>query len=320
MQPHIALSLINRLQFCRANFKLIHSAMKTEYLERTNRIATDNISSAQQVLKATLDLLFDFYKENCESENFVRELKSISTALSNAQSQMSALSNICKLVISASDKLDPEEVGPYIDVLRHKVSEASSRAAGEATKLIANGKSYATLSLSEFVIKSFEQAANENKHVTIYVMESRPLFEGRQTARALKKMGHRPVLVSDASIGYFIGEIESAFVGADAILADGTLVNKIGSYPLAASCADAKKSFYAVTSVLKYDSEKNIDSFVNKEEGAHEIFANPEFEVRNFYFDKIKAELVTALITEVGSLSPVSGLDELNAAMRELYA
>ena len=293
--------------------------MKTEYLDRANRIATDNISSAQQILKDTLDLLFDFCVTNCETANFVQELKSISTALSNAQSQMSALSNICRLVISASDKLDAEEVALYIDVLRQKVGESSSRTASEAAKLIVNGKSYATLSQSEFVIKAFERAANENKAAVVYVMESRPLFEGRQTARALRKMGHRPILVSDAAIGFFINEIDSAFVGADAILADGTLVNKIGSYALAAACAVAKKNFYAVTSVLKYDSEKNVGGFVNKEEGAHEIFANPEFEVGNFYFDKVGAELITALVTEVGSFPPLSELERLNVAMRELY-
>ncbi|MCL4509456.1 MAG: hypothetical protein M1470_00045 [Bacteroidetes bacterium] len=293
--------------------------MNIEYLDRANRIATDNISSAQQILKDTLDLLFDFCVTNFEAENFVRELLSISTALSNAQSQMSALSNICRLVISASGKVTPGEMALYIDALRQKAGEASSKTASEATKLIANGKTYATLSQSEFVIKSFERAANENKTATVYVMESRPLFEGRQTARALKKMGHRPILVSDAAIGFFINEIDSAFVGADAILADGTLVNKIGSYALAAACAIAKKNFYAVTSVLKYDSEKNIAGFINKEEGAHEIFANPEFEVRNFYFDKVNAELVTALVTEVGSFSPLSGLEALNAAMRKMY-
>ncbi len=293
--------------------------MKTEFLERANRIATDNVSSAQQVLKDTLNLLYDFSMENCRSEEFIRELKSLSTGLSNAQSQMSAMSNICRLVIAASDKLKPEEMCPYLDVLLRKVGEASSRAAEHASKLISDLGNYATLSQSEFVLKAFELAAEQGKSATLYVMESRPLFEGRQTARALKKMGHRPILVSDASIGSFITSIDSAFVGADAILADGTVINKIGSYALAAACAIARKNFYAITSVLKYDPGKSADTFVNKEESAHEIFANPEFEVRNFYFDKVESGLVTALTTEIGSVSPATEIGRLDAAMRETY-
>ncbi|MCL5267073.1 MAG: hypothetical protein M1469_03085 [Bacteroidetes bacterium] len=293
--------------------------MKTEYLERANRIATDNVSSAQQVLKDTLGLLYDFSMENCETESFVRELKSLATNLSNAQSQMSALSNICRLVVSAPDKLKPEEMCPYLDALLRRVGDASSKTAEHALRLITDDGLYATLSQSEFVLKSFELAADQGKIATVYVMESRPLFEGRQTARALKKMGHRPILVSDASIGAFITFIDSAFVGADAILSDGTLINKIGSYSLAAACAVSKKKFYAVTSVLKYDSEKSANTFINKEESTHEIFANPELEVRNFYFDKVDGGLVTALITEIGMVSPVSEIGKLNAAMREMY-
>ncbi len=280
----------------------------------------DNISSAQQILKDTLDLLFDFSSNNNGTANFVAALKSLSTAMSNAQPQMSALSNICRIVISASDRLKPDKVGPYLDALRKKVDEASSKTASEASKFISNGKCYATLSQSEFVIKSFEQATLEKKFATVYVMESRPLFEGRQTARVLKKMGHRSILVSDASIGFFINEIDSAFVGADSILSDGTLVNKIGSYPLAACCAANKKNFYVVTSVLKYDPERTVNNFVNKAESAHEIFANSEFEVKNFYFDKVNLEFITAIITEVGSVLPHSVFDKLNSAMSETYS
>ncbi len=307
-------------------FKLSYNLMKPEYLERANHIATDNISSAQQILRDTLDLLFDFSSVNHGTPDYTTELNSLSTTLSNAQSQMSALSNICKLVVSSSNRLKPGEIGQYLDMLRKKVAEASSKTAAQAGKLISGGRSYATLSQSEFVLRTFEHAANERKFATVFVMESRPLFEGRQTARALAKMGHHSILLSDASIGVFIDSIDSAFVGADSILSDGTIINKIGSYPLALACAVNKKKFCVVTSVLKYDAEKTAANFINKEESAHEIFANPGFsgsgssvEVRNFYFDKVEADFVTEFITEVGSVSPGKGLEKLGAAMRELY-
>jgi translation initiation factor 2B subunit (eIF-2B alpha/beta/delta family) len=293
--------------------------MKPEFLERADRIAADNISSQQQILKDTLDLLSAFSLDDISNTSFVRDLKSLSTAISNAQSQMSAVSNMCRFVISASDRMNHEEICAYLKSLRDKIGIAPSQAARHASGLIANGKNYATISQSEFVLQTFERAAHEGKDATVFVMESRPLFEGRQTARALMKMGHRAVLVSDASIGFFINEIDSALVGADSILSDGTLINKIGSYPLAACCAAAKKNFYTVTSILKYDSEKSPETFINKEESANEIYANPEFEVRNFYFDKVDPEFITAIVTEIGSISPLSGLYELNSMMRELY-
>lgn len=293
--------------------------MKTEYLERANRIATDNISSAQQVLRDTLDLLLDFCDRYSAESDFVRELKSISTTLSNAQAQMAALSNISRLIESASERLSPSEICPYVRVLRQKVGEASSRAAGRASGLVAGGGTYATLSQSEFVMKTFETAATEGRTATIYVMESRPLFEGRQTARALKSMGHHSILVSDAAIGFFIHSLDAAFVGADAVLSDGTVVNKIGSFALAAACSVAGKEFHAITSVLKYDPQKRAVGFLNKEESPHEVFPNPEFEVKNVYFDMVSPRLVTSVVTEAGSLSPLAGLTQLDEAMKELY-
>lgn len=299
--------------------------MKTEYMERANRIATDNVSSANQVLRDMLDLLLDFCSKHSDEEGFISELKSLSTTLSNAQAQMAALSNIGRLIESASGKLAAGQIGSYISVLRQKVGDASARAAQEACGLVTSGKSYATLSQSEFVGKTFQKAADEGRTATVYVMESRPLFEGRQTARALKAMGHEPVLVSDASVGFFIHSIDAAFVGADAVLSDGTLVNKIGSYALAAACSVAGKKFHAVTSVLKFDPSKSAADFLNKEESPHEIYPNPEFEVRNVYFDTVPSRLVTSIVTEAGSMSPLSALEQgtfgakLEAATREIY-
>ncbi len=299
--------------------------MKTEYIERANRIATDNVSSAQQILRDTLDLLLDFCMKHSGEEGFVSELKSISATLSNAQAQMAALSNLVRLVESAAGRLPGAEICTYVNVLRQKVGAASTRAAEEASGLIVPGRSYATLSQSEFVGKAFQKAASDGRTATVYVMESRPLFEGRQTARALKAMGHRSILVSDASVGFFIDSVDAAFVGADAVLADGTLVNKIGSYALAAACSIAGKKFYAVTSVLKFDPSKTAADFRNKEESPHEIYPNPEFEVRNIYFDTIPPGLVTLIATEAGIFTPVSTLSQgtfgagLEAATREIY-
>jgi translation initiation factor 2B subunit (eIF-2B alpha/beta/delta family) len=307
------------LLFYLANSKLIRNLMKTEFLEKADCIAADNVSSSHQILKDTLDLLSAFSGE-CHSEpDFIANLKSLLTAIAAAQSQMSALSNVCGLVISASDHLEPEGVCSYLKNLRNKMETVSSMVASHASGLISDGRMYATISQSEFVLKTFEHASSANRHCTVFVMESRPLFEGRQTAKELTKMGHHAALVSDASIGFFINEIDSAIVGADSILSDGTLINKIGSYSLAACCAAAKKDFYAVTSILKYDSGKTSVDFINKEEDASEIYANTDYEVRNFYFDMLSPEFVTAIVTEAGIVSANKNLANLDSLMHELY-
>ncbi len=300
--------------------------MKTEYLEKAGLIAADNISSAQQILKDLLDLMMSLVTET--GTDYIRDLKDISTSIPKVQSQMSALSNVCKLVLSVSEKLKPDGIYDYLSTLRSKIEEAPARTAGHAFKLIKSGRSYVTLSQSEFVLKTFEKASGENKLATVFVMESRPLFEGRQTARALTKMGHHSILISDSSIGNFLNEIDSAIVGADSILADGTVVNKVGSYPLAVCCSATRKDFYVVTSALKFDPRKKAPDFTNKEENPNEIYAVPEYtndsplwpaEVRNLYFDKVSPDFVTAIVTESGRISPSSARKKLNSLMHQIY-
>jgi translation initiation factor 2B subunit (eIF-2B alpha/beta/delta family) len=293
--------------------------MKQKYVEKVSSIATDNTSSAQQILRDAIDLLVDFAVHNASAVDFTSELKSLCAMMSKAQPQMPALSNICKLVVAASERMDSDALPLYLEALREKISDASSKAAAEACKFILQGRSYATISQSEFVIKSFEFSASQRKFVTVYVMESRPLFEGRQTAKALMKLGHRAILVSDASIGTFIQEIDSAFIGADAILSDGTVVNKVGSYPLALCCDANEKDLYVVTSVLKFSADRTAKDFVNKEESPHEIYANPDFEVKNLYFDLVKPQFFKSVIVEVGSVSLTAELNKLEEVLHSMY-
>ena len=300
--------------------------MDAKFIEKANLIASDNISSSHQILRDMLDVLISFSEQNNSASDFAQDLKSLSSSISESQSQMAALINVCALLHSAADKLGSKEIVSYLRGLRHKVETVSKSVALQAAALIAEGRTYATISQSEFVLKTFEQASLANKLCTVFVMESRPLFEGRQTAKEITKMGHRAVLVSDAAIGSFIDEIDSAFVGADSILSDGTLINKIGTYPLAVCCAAAKKNFYVITSILKYDFGKNAVKFINKKEGAEEIYAGPEtlewtppVEIRNFYFDRVGADLVTMILTEAGNISSSSSLAHLESRISELY-
>ena len=72
--------------------------------------------------------------------------------------------------------------------------------------------------------------------VHVFVDETRPFLQGaRLTAWELQRAGVPLTLITDSMAGYFMrrGEVDCVIVGADRIVANGDVANKIGTYSLA---------------------------------------------------------------------------------------
>lgn len=76
----------------------------------------------------------------------------------------------------------------------------------------------------------------QGKHVHVLVDETRPFLQGaRLTAWELHDAGIAQTLITDNMAGYFMqrGDVDAIIVGADRIVANGDVANKIGTYSLA---------------------------------------------------------------------------------------
>lgn len=166
----------------------------------------------------------------------------------------------------------------------------------------------ATVSYSSTVVSAL---INAGKKFKIYVGESRPLMEGRKTARMLAEHGMDVVLTTDSALGYFINDVDVAIVGADAILADGSFVNKVGTFQLACIAKFLEKQFIVVADSWKFSDDVN---FIGEEHEEYEVISmdDPYYHIvkragvsiRNPYFERIPPELVSYYITEYGIHSP----------------
>ena len=70
----------------------------------------------------------------------------------------------------------------------------------------------------------------------LWVDETRPLLQGaRLTAYEAARAGMAYTLLADNAAGslFAAGEVDAVLIGADRIAADGSVANKVGSYPLA---------------------------------------------------------------------------------------
>ena len=111
----------------------------------------------------------------------------------------------------------------------------------------------------------------------------------------------RPVtLVTDAAVAHVLAEhaVDSVLVGADTILADGSVVNKVGTRGIAIAAAREDVSVYAVAA-----NDKITTGDARFEDGDPEAVYDGDaaIDVANPTFDRTPAESVT-VVTEDGPL------------------
>ncbi len=140
----------------------------------------------------------------------------------------------------------------------------------------------------------------------VFVDETRPLLQGaRLTAWELEAAGIPHTVIADSAAGHLLatGEVDCVLVGADRIAANGDAANKIGTYPLAVLCARHEVPFFVVAPTSTVDLETPSGAGIPIEErDPGEV--SSRFPARNPAFDVTPAELISAIVTELGVQRP----------------
>jgi methylthioribose-1-phosphate isomerase len=158
-------------------------------------------------------------------------------------------------------------------------------------------------------------AHTQGKQIHVLVDETRPFLQGsRLTAWELREAGIQQTLITDNMAGYFMrrGEVDCVIVGADRIVANGDVANKIGTYSLAVLAKAHNIPFYvaAPTSTIdlglasgdKISIEQRDPSEVVQLAG--QSIAPEGVAAAHPAFDVTPHTLVTAIITERGVVEP----------------
>jgi methylthioribose-1-phosphate isomerase len=152
----------------------------------------------------------------------------------------------------------------------------------------------------------------------VYVGETRPLLQGsRLTAWELDGLGVDYRIVVDAAGPGVIAHhlVDAVVVGADRIAANGDVVNKVGTFPLALAAAHAGVAFVVAAPESTVDADTPTGDAVTIElRSEDEVLTFREVSIApegargfNPAFDVTPAELVTALVTERRVVRPGAG-------------
>ncbi|GAA1297323.1 S-methyl-5-thioribose-1-phosphate isomerase [Streptomyces sanglieri] len=165
----------------------------------------------------------------------------------------------------------------------------------------------------------------------LWVDETRPLLQGaRLTAYEAARNGMPYSLLTDNAAGslFAAGEVDAVLIGADRIAADGSVANKVGSYPLAVLAKYHHVPFIVVapTTTVDLGTADGASIIVEQRPGVEVTeLTSPRAGVAgedavglpvapvgtaayNPAFDVTPPELITAIVTEEGAVSPVTGV------------
>ncbi|MFD6531621.1 S-methyl-5-thioribose-1-phosphate isomerase [Streptomyces sp. NPDC060184] len=177
----------------------------------------------------------------------------------------------------------------------------------------------------------------------LWVGETRPLLQGsRLTAYEAARHGMAYQLLTDGAAGslFAAGQVDAVLIGADRIAADGSVANKVGSYPLAVLAQYHHVPFVVVapTTTVDQGAPDGTSIVVERRSGREVTELTPSRSasrggagggtvvaplgtpVYNPAFDVTPPELITAIVTEEGVISPVTraGLAELCARSSQI--
>ena len=187
-------------------------------------------------------------------------------------------------------------------ILVEESGDALVKLVAQAQMLITAGQTIITHSLSSTVLEVFQSLPAG--HIRAIVTESRPLYEGRQVAARLSDWAIFTTLITDAQLGLFVPRADMALIGADSILADGSVINKAGTYILALVAHEHGVPVYVCAESCKrrpsHLPEPELEEMDPAELSPGDTPPGPHVRVRNIYFDRTPARLISGWVDEHG--------------------
>ncbi len=267
-------------------------------------IGSDTRSGAMPLAQRALDaysLLSELSGGQATAEELHRHLEHV-------QPWMAAVINASVMggEIAASGRW--EDLGR----LRDRLATARQEVAHAAMKPLKGCRTLLTISYSTDVFEALRRLQRETPGLKVYVCESRPLREGVALAQSLGKVSVNAELVADAAGPSIVPRCDAVVTGADSLLRDGQLVNKIGTLGLGLACVEFGVPFYALMEVLKVELVDHQISWEEESRDPGEL--STEVKALNFYFERVPVRLVHSLVTDAGVMDTSSIMNRFKRA------
>jgi ribose 1,5-bisphosphate isomerase len=265
--------------------------MDTEVEETVRKIENVEIQGSTGVAEAGVRLLKQLTDEGADEER----VGEVAERLKNARPTEPFLFNCVRVA---------RETGEYDRVLSQIDRQDAIDENG--TPLLEDVEIVYTHCHSSSVTSVLRKVADE-EDFRARVTETRPLYQGRETARELAESGVPVRFYVDSGARIALREADVMMIGADAVLDNGKVINKIGSEMFAEVAGGYDVPVYVVTNSWKYDpmSSFGYETEIEKR-AAEEVWENPPggVDVVNYAFERIAPEKIDGIVSELGVHEP----------------
>lgn len=293
-----------------------HAALPPDLAQAIQRVREDRTHGASWLAREAARALGEASREGVgeNADAQLRHLRAAAHAFAEARPSMAAIANTAARVWAAAGAIPAAPPDARLRAAHAAAQSIQATWAGAAEAILTAARpllagAILTHSRSGTVEEVLSRLAVEAEKKDdgarhAFVTESRPGGEGVSLARTLAAAGWRVTLIADAAVGYFMRQASVVVLGADSVREEGSVINKIGSYPTALAAREARVPVYVLCETLKITAPDFLLRY--EEMDPDELLPDPPPGVtpRNVYFDRTPADLITGIITEAGALAP----------------
>ncbi len=282
------------------------------------RIRKLEVQGARNVAIAAIKALEALTEETSArtQKEFMEELKEARGTLFASRTTEPLMRNAVRWLISQVEDSGEEQVGALAKVVSSSSSQflkdleaSKERIAEIGSKRIRDDMVVFTHCHSSTVTHLLSKAKEDGKRFEVVCTETRPVFQGRITAKEMLALGVKTTFIVDSAARSFMRDADIVIVGADAITSEGNVINKIGTGTIALLAHEARKPFYVVAELLKFDPATVCGDYEKIEERSpDEVWkdAPEKLIVRNPAFDVTRRHFIHGVICEDGIIPPHS--------------
>nr|XP_055108176.1 translation initiation factor eIF-2B subunit delta isoform X5 [Symphalangus syndactylus] len=247
--------------------------------------------------------------------SFLTQCRPLSASMHNAIKFLNK--EITSVGSSKREEEAKSELRAAIDrYVQEKIVLAAQAISRFAYQKISNGDVILVYGCSSLVSRILQEAWTEGRRFRVVVVDSRPWLEGRHTLRSLVHAGVPASYLLIPAASYVLPEVSKVLLGAHALLANGSVMSRVGTAQLALVARAHNVPVLVCCETYKFCERVQTDAFVSNElddpddlqckRGEHVTLANwqnhASLRLLNLVYDVTPPELVDLVITELGMI------------------
>uniref|UniRef100_F7H9A5 Translation initiation factor eIF2B subunit delta n=2 Tax=Macaca TaxID=9539 RepID=F7H9A5_MACMU len=314
-------------QFMSIPSSVIHPAMVRLGLQYSQGLVSGSNARCIALLRALQQVIQDYTTPPNEelSRDLVNKLKPYMSFLTQCRPLSASMHNAIKFLNKeitsvGSSKREEEaksELQAAIDrYVKEKIVLAAQAISRFAYQKISNGDVILVYGCSSLVSRILQEAWTEGRRFRVVVVDSRPRLEGRHTLHSLVRAGVPASYLLIPAASYVLPEVSKVLLGAHALLANGSVMSRVGTAQLALVARAHNVPVLVCCETYKFCERVQTDAFVSNElddpddlqckRGEHVALANwqnhASLRLLNLVYDVTPPELVDLVITELGMI------------------